>query len=288
MSDETNTEAVISLAREAVELDKRLNAVELGHRSVMVRIGASGQPEFAHDIQAAIEKRLPEPLRREGRIVLTELDAFIKVVNRWKVEERTTIYADATKPSLLAVFDEHPSGNIGAGWRSEFTAAYLPPHSPEWKRWTAAAGKEMSQEEFADFLDTNLADVTTIPAAAPGTYPSPVELLEMARNLSIHSSGSYEKKIDTTTGTGTLVIKDEHASYSTKIWKQFPLALRVFERGKHYQVDARIRFRLQGRAIFSFTLHRVEEVALSAFTEIREVVAKECVGVAMYAGAAQL
>lgn len=282
-----NVTPIIDAARESVDIEKRVSAIRMddAQAGLFVRLDQNGSPCYAADIQSALEQRLPSPRRRSARLAVTELDSFIDAVNRWKLADRTTIWAETSRPLLVAVIDDNPKGQEGAGWRSEFTLTYQPPHSPEWKRWTACSGKELSQDEFAQFLDDNLADVTTIPSAAKGEYPSPVELLEMARNLSIHTNGSFERLIDPTNGTGKLVIKDEHAAYSTKIWKHFPLALRVFDGGKHYHVDARIRFRLvNGKALFTYSLHLADEIARTAFQEIRAVVAEKCEGVPIFAG----
>lgn len=279
---------IIDAARAATEVADRLTAIELEHASLSVMASANGcgGVQYAKDLQDAIEARLPEPRRRSGGIECQDASSFIAAVNRWKVPGRTVIYSQLSKMTLTAIFDENPAGPTGAGWRTGgFMAGYVAPLSPEWRNWVAASGVAMSQDAFADFIDTNLSDVTTVPTAEKGQYPSPVELLEMARNLSIHTRGAFERKIDPTTGSGTLVIKDEHETYSSKIWRAFPVALRVFEGGTKYLVEARIRFTITGgKAVFVYTLHRSQEIARDAFNEVRALVAKECEGCPVLAG----
>lgn len=279
---------IIDVARASVPVAERITAIELADASavVMARTGVDGGVHFASELQAAIEARLPEPRRRTGGIECQDAASFIAAVNRWKLPGRTVIYSQLTKMTLTAIFDDHLAGPIGAGWRTNgFMAGYTAPLSPEWIKWCGASGVALSQDAFADFIDTNLADVTTVPTAEKGQYPSPVELLEMARNLSIHTRGAFERKIDPTTGSGTLVIKDEHETYSSKIWRAFPVALRVFEGGTKYLVEARIRFTIVGgKAVFTYTLHRSNEIARDAFNEVRALVAKECEGCPVLAG----
>lgn len=279
---------VIDAARQSVEVTDRLTAIELtqASASVMARTGEDGAVHFAKDLQDAIESRLAEPRRRNGAIDCQDAASFIAAVNRWKIPERTVIYSQLAKMTLTAIFDDNPAGHAGAGWRhGGLMAGYTAPRSPEWEKWCARSGVDQSQDDFADFIDTNLADVTTVPTAEKGQYPSPIELLEMARNLSIHTRGAFERKIDPTTGAGTLVIKDEHETYSSKIWRAFPLKLRVFEGGTTYLVEARIRFRVgNGKAVFAYSLHRANEIARDAFNEVRALVAKECEGCPVLAG----
>jgi hypothetical protein len=278
---------VLAAARESVAIGERITVLPLDETlaaGLIVRSSGNGSAAFADDVQIAIEARLPAPRRRQGSVTVTELDAFVATVNRWKRPAQTTVWADLGRCTLTAVLDDHPAGAAGAAWRLD-RVLYTAPPSPEWIRWSERADRDLEQEAFATFIDDNLPDVTTIKDAEKGRYPSPLELLEMARNLSIHTRGSFERKLDPTTGTGTLVVKDEHESYSSKIWKAFPLALRVFESGQVYLVEARIRFRVQGgKAIFGYTLHRAAEVKRDAFREMRTLVAGQCEGCPVFAG----
>lgn len=288
MSDDNGMDSVIATAKLSVDVENSYGVIALPNNAqdasaIIIRRNPSGAPEFAREIQEAMESRLPAPRRRKDTVHATEIESFIALVNRWKLPNHTTIWADALTV-LRAVVDDHPAGPADAGWK-EFAIVYRPPASSEWTKWTNTADKDLDQDSFATFIDDNLADVTTVPTAAKGQYPSPVELLEMARNLSIHTRGQFERKIDPTTGSGTLVIKDEHETYSSKIWKAFPLALRVFEGGKVYLVEARIKFRIvSGRAIFSYSLYRKDEIRRDAFNELRTLVTEKCEGVPVYAG----
>lgn len=281
-----NFEEVIEALRESGGIEKLVNGLDMSNVSdaIMVRRNADGSASFAKDVQDAIESRLPAPRRRAGASAFYDVESFISAVNRWKVPNRTTLWVDTGSCRVRAIMNDNPAGVEGADWR-DYLLSYNAPHSPEWFKWTGAAEKEMSQDEFANFIDANLEDVTTVASAEKGKYPSPIELLEMARNLQIYTRGQFERKIDPASGTGTLVVKDEHETYSSKIWRAFPVALRVFEGGMTYVVEARIRFRVSnGKAYFAFTLYRADEIKRDAFKAIRERVAKECEGCPVFAG----
>lgn len=290
MSNDVGTEvgSIVDAIQSAATIGARVDGLELERlaTALMVRVTSNGSAEFASDIQQAIEARLTEPRRRRGVMKVTDVDSFVLAVNRWKVANRTTLWCNPTHVALTALIDDNPAGETGAGWRDQsLVINYVAPFSTEWARWTQFADKDFGQEEFANFIDANLADVTTVPGVEKGTYPSPIELLEMARHLSIHTSGQFERKIDPLTGGGVLVVKDQHDSFSGKIWRAFPLMLRVFENGTPYLVEARIQFRIgNGKATFRYTLHRAEEIKADAFAAVRKLVTEKCEGCPMFAG----
>lgn len=277
--DDNNMTPVIEVAKQSVEVEKRL--ILLDHNTVAVL--RSDGVVHSPDLQRAMDSRASEPRRRDRTVHVTDIDSFVRVVNRWKVTGQSTIWAE--RASLTAVLDDHPEGPDGTAW-GQHRVSFSPPHSPEWTKWLSNNGKEMAQDDFAQWIDDNAPDVQAPPAkeGAP-VYPTQVELLEMARNLSIYTRGTFERKIDPLTSGGTLVVKDEHESYTTKIHRAFPLALRVFEGGKHYLVEARMKFRVSGaRAVFTYSLYRHEEIARKAFEEVRATAAEKCEGVPVFAG----
>lgn len=281
-----NFEELIDGIKASGGVESAVSGLAMGSVSdaVMVRRNADGSASFAKDVQDAIESRLPAPRRRMGASAFYDVESFVAAVNRWKEPDRTTLWVDTGVCRVRAILNDNPAGAEGADWR-DFLLTYNAPHAPEWLKWTGTADKEMSQDDFASFIDANLEDVTSVPTAEKGKYPSPIELLEMARNLQIHIRGQFERKIDPASGTGTLVVKDEHETYSSKIWRAFPLALRVFDGGTTYVVEARIRFRISnGKAYFAFSLYRADEIKRDAFKAIRERIAKECEGCPVFAG----
>jgi uncharacterized protein YfdQ (DUF2303 family) len=206
--------------------------------------------------------------------------SFIAHVNRYKVTEQTTVWADAKDFTVQVVFDDDPAGGDlqRAGW-GEHRARYTCPRSPEWLAWIALEGKEIGQAAFAQFLEDRLEDI-----ASKDGFPKPAELLDMARNLVINATGKFKKTIDPTSGTGTLVCESEHGAGSTRIPRAFVLGLRVFEGGHAYKVEARIRFVMrEATPIFSYVLHRRAEIERDAFNDVRETIAKGT-GLAIFAG----
>jgi uncharacterized protein YfdQ (DUF2303 family) len=235
----------------------------------MIRDGNGGeQPQVFSELIKERERRMSGPRRRAGRVAFSDLESFCAWVDLYK-EERSLIWSDANAFMLTAVIDEHPPGNSQdhAGWR-EFRATYEMPRSAEWTAWTANDSKPMTQDAFADFVESRLDDLVS-----GDGMPRPTDVLTMARDLHVHSKGTFQRTLNPTTGNYTLVAKTDNDTGSTVIPRAFLIAIPVFEGGERYQVEARIRFQLrEGVPTFSYSLHRRREIERDAFNGAREKV----------------
>jgi uncharacterized protein YfdQ (DUF2303 family) len=235
-------------------------------------VTVNGNATLHVDVLKAIEERRDRPTRKRGTLTLTDVVSFIEAVNRWK-RDLTVIYADADRFRLEAVIDEHPPNDPqweqGAAWRQD-RIVYTCPRSSEWLAWTAVDGIEMPQAKLGDFLESRLEDLV----AADGC-PKPLEMLEVARKLTIRTKGEFTRQIDPTTGNNVLVSKTENTSESTPIPRAFRLAIPVFDGGVRYEMEARVRLRVEGAALFTIVLHRRKEIERDAFNAVRRGVADE-------------
>jgi uncharacterized protein YfdQ (DUF2303 family) len=231
--------------------------------------------------------RRDRPLRVEANTTILELESFIAICQRFK-RPVSAIFADIEATKLTAIFDFHdPTGDKDdaeiARW-GKHRAIYVCPRSKPWQAWTALDGKPLSQDQFAQFIEERLDDLTSAPAdrAPPEDgvtreYGAPARILDMARNLQIRTRGEFVREIDTRTGSFNLVnrVQNEEAT-STRIFGGFWLKLPVFEAGALYLVEARIQFRLvEGRPTFTFLLHNKDVVLRDAFDEVRKRVHAE-------------
>jgi uncharacterized protein YfdQ (DUF2303 family) len=282
------TSAAVEAGRKAATLEERFSELvdnEDGPLvdSVPVYLAGDGSVRLANDVFEAFKDRAPGPRRREGSATLTELPSFLAYLARYNNPQDTVVFANLRDFAVRAVFDYHPAGpdHNATRW-GEHGAEYVCPRSAEWKTWTENDGKPLSQDKFADFIEANLHDITT-PIDKTSDLPGPVDVLEMARNLMVRTAGQFQRSINPTTGESSLINKTEHGAESTKIHKAFVVALRVFEGGELYQVEARVRFELkEGRASFTYKLHRREAVERDAFGDVVRQVA--ATGVPVFAG----
>lgn len=277
--NETEIAAAVEAGGRATDIDNRIEDWD-ELKGIPVVMTREGDVRVAADVLAAWEARLPAPRRRCGRIRVDDVDSLIALLKRWSNKD-TIVFANIATVALEAVIDGHPASpeHDRAGWQ-EFRIGYACPRAPEWKAWVAQDGKAMTQEVFGDFIESRMEDIQD-----EAGYPKAVEMLELARNLNIHTQGTFQKTIDPRTGTGILINKQEHSSDSTQIPRAFKLGLRVFEGGDIFGVEARVRFALaNGRPVFSFELHRKTEIERSAFDSVLDEVAKET-GVLVVSGA---
>lgn len=227
----------------------------------------------------ALDARRGGPPRRIGTTRLTEVDSFIAHVLHWGCTN-TVIYADTAALAFTAVLDDHPPGpeNGDTAWR-ESRAHYACPRSAEWKAWTEREGKPMGQGEFGDWIEARLEDLVLAKdenGKALAGAPAPTAILMMARQLHIKTKGTIERVVDPVSGDYTMLNKSETEQGSTIIHRAFWIAIPVFEGGKKYGIEARVRFAvIEGRPSFAFVLHRRAEIERDAFMEVRTKVAAE-------------
>lgn len=237
------------------------------------------------DLVLASDERRPRPRYRSGESNHYELDSFLEHVNRYKTVD-SVAWADQNGLRVLCVYDADPSTVVQenptavlAGW-GRHRSVYEATASDEWKRWTSVEDKYLSQDDFAELIEESERLIN-----GKGGLPKAVELLEMARDLRVYTKGTFERKIDPTTGQYAMVCKHEHESHSTSIHPKFQLGLRVFEGGVAYAVDVAVKFRVQtdGRPTFSVAMLRRSEIVRDAFNEIRTAV-HEKTGIPVFAG----
>jgi len=269
MSEFGDISGAVKAGAEAADIATRTGKCQHGGDEVPVVLLADGQklavPTEALDL---LEARAPAPRRRIGTARHDEIQSFCDHVNRFK-SEHSAVFASAEHVRLDAVLDYHPAD--GSAWCSH-RSIYTCPLSDPWKAWTGGHGEAMSQDDFAAFVDDHLDDLI-----AGDGYPAPAKVLEMARDLAVHTKGTFERRVHPTTGDFVHVCKQETSSESTQIPRAFLLALPVFVGGELFKVEAKIRFRVRGgNASFSYELHRHTEVLRAAFADVRAKVALAC------------
>lgn len=146
------------------------------------------------------------------------------------------------------------------------------PRSRAWQTWTKLEDELLAPEAFADLIDEHLEDLTS-----GDGYPKPLDLVELGRDLRVHTKGTFEKKVDPRTGAFALVNRLDMEQSSTPVPRAFLLAIAVFDGGSLYKVEARLKLRVsEGKPGFAFTLHRRLEIERDAFGDVRKIVAEKC------------
>jgi uncharacterized protein YfdQ (DUF2303 family) len=274
-----NHETIAALERGASAYT-RLHVFELedgagGDHLIPVAVQTDGgkvRVEMLRDVLDEVDRRAESPSRRAGTVELAELASLVNYVNRYQLDGITVAFAEPSPPVVTVVFDHDEQNGGAAGWRGD-RAVYRCPLARQWQIWASFEGKALNQGQFGDLIEQNADDLR----GGEG-FADAAKMLEVARNLVIHQAGKFERKINPTTGEGTLVATDEHAATSTKIPRAFLLAVPVFEGSEElYMVEARIRFAMaEGRPVFSYLLHNKAKVFEAAFASVRAIVGDRC------------
>lgn len=210
----------------------------------------------------SLEHMLAAPLRRSGNIRLNDVDSFCRYVKE-EVTAQTRIYGSYSFKKFVAVFND----NMGAahpGWR-DYSAIYECPTSVEWNTWTSWNGKQMSQEQFAQFIENNLPDIAQPPAA---------EMLEVSRTLEAKKKVNFASGIRLSNGQNELTyeetVEGSAGKGKFKIPEEFTIGIPVLEGGLRYAVQCRLRYRIgdAGKLAMWYEIIRPHKIIEDAIKEV--------------------
>lgn len=214
----------------------------------------------------SLQHLLPSPSRKKARVTMADADSFIAYVKK-HAEPGTTLYCDsnfeAQTVSIVGILNEHSTD--AAQWR-DHTATYSPNQTVEWKRWNANNKKQMSQVDFATFLEENLGDIAAIEGMPTGT-----QMLTMALQFEANADKRFKSKIGLQGGGVNLefVSTDDKETLERMVFfERFTLGLRVFISGSGYPLEARLKYRQTNEKLtFWYELIRQDRVFQDAITD---------------------
>lgn len=246
MSDKTEAEAIRDLTMASTVVD----SIDRNPYAVL--------PEGynVHDLETFLEK----PARKRGNAVLRDTKSFVRYVIE-EASKDSRIYGSYNPPGFTAVFNDTRQG---PGWR-DHTATYSCPVSVEWQTWKANNGKQMTQEQFAQFIEDNLPDIATPPAA---------DMLEISRTLEAKKKVNFASGIRLSNGQNELTYEEQISGTAAKgkltVPEEFTIGLPVLEGGPRYAVTARLRYRIGdgGKMAMWFDLVRPHKIIEDAIREV--------------------
>jgi hypothetical protein len=220
----------------------------------------------------AREQRLSRadgPDRREGTARLQTLGSFIAHANRFQAEH-SAVWADAEKRRLVSVLDYHPEGADSPARWGKHRGVYECPLSEAWTAWGGEAGLELSQDAFAELLDTRDRELSSgqFPNGAPA--PSPASLVNLASNLEVYSEMKAKRERDATTGRVRLSFSEEKGVAGTlQPPAAFFIVIPIFQDSQPQLLEVRLRVTVEnGEAKFHLRLHAAGDVLREAFAEL--------------------
>ncbi|MCG7592428.1 DUF2303 family protein [Mycobacterium sp. PSTR-4-N] len=149
------------------------------------------------------------PHRVEGTRTVTELASFLHELNRRPLSEETgTLWGNASRGSIVAIYNDHEGGPNSAelakddrlaGWRDDRLELKLPAH-PDWVRWHEISGKYFGQEQFGDIVEDLRHTIVA---------PDQADLLEIIDSVRGSTGGDFESSIDRARGGLKVAYKKE-------------------------------------------------------------------------------
>lgn len=225
------------------------------------------------------------PARLKGTVKVFDPQSFAAYYRQF-ADTHSRIFADDAKRSVTAVLDYHevsqrsastseseaPStiDNVAkARWGSHRLVLEMR-HSEEWSTWSGMNNKQMTQQQFSEFLEQNSIDIV---------QPQPAAIVEIARDLQGTTEVEfgaglrmqdgqikfkYTEQTRTTVGGKEILVPD-----------QFVIGIPVFVGGNPGRIQALLRYRVkEGKLTFWYTLVRPEVYVREAFTAALDLIAR--------------
>ncbi len=215
-----------------------------------------------------LEKFLPRPLRIKENVHLDDTDSFIAYVNDFKRSGVSRIFFNGAAEEFVAVLDYHEVDTPAWG---DHTASFKPSRSVEFETWMAGNHKQMTQVDFARFLEENMPDVVE---------PNSAELLQVALTFEAKKSVEFSSGVRLNNGQIQFaydeIVRGAAQKGTIDVPEQFVLGIAIHVNGPAYRIPVRLRWRLQeGKVVFWYELVRPHRYVEDALKEIRERVAAE-------------
>jgi len=216
---------------------------------------------------ADLESFLPRPLRIKQEATLYDADSFIDYVQEFKTGA-TLIFFDVQDESFAAAFDYHKLEE--PSW-CDHSARFKPRRSVEFEAWLSANRKQMTQVEFARFIEENMPDIVEPPSA---------QLLQMTLTFEAKKSVEFASGVRLSSGQIQFqydeIVRGAAQKGTIEVPETFILGIPIHVNGPAYRINVRLRWRLQeGKVVFWYELVRPHRYIQDALKEIGERVAKE-------------
>lgn len=213
------------------------------------------------DISAIVESAQEHQNRPKGVVHLGDVPSLLTYCADQNAGSCGYLYADPDARTITAVFNDQRLPGM-PGWR-DHRAHFAALYTPEFGNWLKHNKVQMTQGDFAEFIEDNFVDLqgtdaqtllnvaTTIQASTGISFSSARRLQDGQTQL------TYNENIDAKAG----------ADGALKIPQTFTLGLRIFKNGEGYKLTARLKYRMAGGSVkFWYELERPERAVEDAFT----------------------
>jgi uncharacterized protein YfdQ (DUF2303 family) len=228
----------------------------------------------------SLQDFMPRPQRIQQNVELHDAASFIAYVQEFGDHDTSRIFFDQGHGTFHAVIDYH-GGNGDPGW-CRHGARFTARHSVEFATWLGMNRKQMTQVEFAHFLEENMPDVVD---------PNSADLLQMALTFEAKKTVEFSSGVRLNNGQIQFqydeVVRGAAQKGTIEVPELFVLGISIHVNGPAYRISVRLRWRLQeGKVVFWYELVRPHRYIEDALREIRERIGQET-GLGVLAGVAK-
>lgn len=231
------------------------------------------------------------PLRAIGTAQLNSITSFIDWVNRQKCEHTAIFGAgELPTPSVTAVINY--SATLEDPQWGDYRGTYKLATSREWQAWMKLDGKFLGQEEFGNFIEDNLGDITAPSAVEDaaeyqlikrlgGGAGDAASLLTAVRNLVVNESATLKSIINVHSGEAQMTFEARHTGEGggqVTIPRLFVICIPVFDGDAAYRIPVRLRYRkAEGgtKVLLGTSLYQPERYVRDAWTLLLKQAAEQ-------------
>jgi uncharacterized protein YfdQ (DUF2303 family) len=238
---------------------------------------SDGKPVAVLLVLPTIAELADRPRRIKAHPKFVDAQSFIKYFTDFS-DPDSSIFAVENNAQFIAVLDYH-QGTLNTDQSAEWMgrkprwcqhqATLQLQKSEEWILWNAHNKQLKSHEDFAQFIEDNLPDITN---------PAGAVMLEMVRTLTASAEISCESALRTNAGFkvhfNEVVKGTAGPAHDVEIPEKFTVSIRVYIGSPKVDLTARLRYRLaSGKLTLWYDLYRAAAVERAAFASVRDIVA---------------
>lgn len=215
-------------------------------------------------------KYAAHPHRVEANVAVRDAASFAEYYRLFS-DPNSRVFAEADKNYILAILDYHGALSDGAPrWGSHRLRLVLQ-ESVEWLLWSGKNGENMTQSEFATFLEDNSYDIAE---------PASATMLEVATDMHASIEGDFGSAIRLANGSVNFkyseTVRASVGAGQMQVPERFKIAIPLFLGGERIAFECRLRYRINaGKLTFWYDMLRNETIKLAGFRFVVENLSKD-------------